>query len=275
MLAGLHFQLYREGYCLRFNGGAAPEPGIRRPDTAFRQALAAANPGRTRLDPGWQVVGPGPGDTVWLRKGALGRQVRPGTYLTHDGPQASLYWPHESWALQPGNYFVFGATVSDSVADARTMRFYWHIQAQGAPQLVATLARTLDRFQVPFRLKCPDHPGGYARRDACVLYTSRRDYRLVAQLVTRVYEQVQADMDPDTPLFTRRLAPGLALADDPGADESFGQHRCRLLAEALWLAHEQGIPQRQVICDHFARAGLDLDRPYLHPGGGDDYPWPP
>jgi hypothetical protein len=47
-------------------------------------------------------------------------------------------------------------------------------------------------------------------------------------------------MRPGTPVFTKFLAPGLGLAEDPGQGDSFGQHRCRLLADAMILAYEQG-----------------------------------
>lgn len=286
-LAGLHFRLYQEGYCARFQGAAAPAPPLAPPDPAFQQALAAANPGRTRLDPGWQVVGPGPEGHVWLQKEGRTRTAGPGAFLVYAGPDqplrpghpAGLYWPHESWTLQPGVYFAFGAAVGDSIADTPTMRFYWHVRAAGAPRLLAILAAALNRFQVPFRFKCPAHPAYYTRRDAAVIYVSRRDYLLVAHLVGRAYAALSADLVDDTPLFTRPLAPGLALAEDPATLESFGQQRCRLLAEALWHAHAHGVapgaPRVQFVRDHFAAAGIDPDRPHLNPGTTEDYLWPP
>ena len=286
-LAGLHFCLYQEGYCTRFRGAVGPAPSLAPPDPAFQQALTAANPGRTRLDPGWHVVGPGPEGHVWLQKEGWTRTAGPGGFLAHAGPDqplrpghpASLYWPHESWTLQPGVYFAFGAAVGDSVADAPTVRFYWHVQAASAPRLLATLATDLNRFQVPFRFKCPAHPLHYTRRDAAVLYVSRRDYTLAARLVERAYDALSAELVADTPLFTRALASGLALAEDPAAPESFGQQRCRLLAEALWHAHAQGVapgpPRLQFVRDHFARAGINPDRPHLNPGTAEDYIWPP
>jgi hypothetical protein len=275
LLSTLHYWLYSVGYCRRFAGrlpAAAPPAPF---DPAFRDALAQANSGRTRLDPAWQVIGRGPRGQFWLKQEGLGRAVWPGAFVTLAGPDqepragqpASLHWPHESWSLQPGSYVVFGAAIPDSVADAPAVRFYWHIQAAGAARLLGALRAALDRFAIPFRFKCPAHPALYDRRDAAVLYVGRRDYRLVARLVAQVYQGVQADLRPDTPLFTRTLAPGLALADDPGTVESFGQQRCRLLTEALWRAHETGSPpgaaRLEAVCAHFAQAGIDLQRPHL------------
>lgn len=46
---------------------------------------------------------------------------------------------------------------------------------------------------------------------------------------------------PPVPLFTKPLAPGLGLAEDPGDRLSFGQSRCRIAAEGLVRAHAQGV----------------------------------
>jgi lantibiotic modifying enzyme len=77
------------------------------------------------------------------------------------------------------------------------------------------------------------------------------------------------------PAFTRLLAPGLGLAEDPGDGDSFGMHRCRLLADALVTAHEQGAHSVEArvdaVLDRFAREGINPDRPYLNPGSDDRY----
>ena len=69
------------------------------------------------------------------------------------------------------------------------------------------------------------------------------------------------------PVFTKTLAPGLGVAEDPGYTESFGQHRCRLLAEGLVRGHEQRIhnleDRLRVVSDCFRAEGLDLDPPFL------------
>jgi hypothetical protein len=287
MLRGLHHQLYYQGYCGRFAGTLRAAPRSGPPAAPLTAALAAANPGAPRLDPGWRVVGPGPGGQTWLQKEGLGHTAWAGAWVTsaaldrapQPGDPAELFWPHESWLLQPGVYFAFGAAIPDSVADAHWLRFYWHSPPAAAPRLLAVLVQALNRFQVPFRCKCPAHAPHYDRRDALVLSISRRDYRLAAQLVARIHAEFQEELDADTPLFTRRLAPGLALAEDPGTAESFGQHRCRLLAEALWQAYEQQIPpgaaRLQAVLAYFAQAGIDPQRPHLNAGTHEDYPWPP
>ena len=40
--------------------------------------------------------------------------------------------------------------------------------------------------------------------------------------------------------MTKALAPGLGIAEDPGEGNSFGLHRCGLIAEGLLRAREAG-----------------------------------
>jgi hypothetical protein len=79
----------------------------------------------------------------------------------------------------------------------------------------------------------------------------------------------------DVPLFTLCLGPGLAFAEDPGTQESFGMSRCRILAHGIWLAHQQraqGIDERLAIVEqHFRSQGISLERPWLNPGSTDEF----
>ena len=59
---------------------------------------------------------------------------------------------------------------------------------------------------------------------------------------------------------------GLAFAEDPGAGTSFGEHRCRLLAEAAWSEPAALADPRRFyasVFETFRNAGLDLAQPHL------------
>jgi hypothetical protein len=68
------------------------------------------------------------------------------------------------------------------------------------------------------------------------------------------------------------------LAEDPGNMESFGTNRCRILAEAIWLAFTQGAQTERerlrVVRNQFEQYGLSLDQPWLNPGSVDRYTFP-
>jgi len=117
---------------------------------------------------------------------------------------------------------------------------YWNVRAEGAVPLMRAATRGLNRFQVPFRMKCLTNTAFYTRNDAAVLYVDKRFYRITARVLARVYREIARHLRPDAPLFTKPLADGLALAEEPYTGESFGMQRCRILAEGLLGAHARG-----------------------------------
>jgi hypothetical protein len=122
-------------------------------------------------------------------------------------------------------------------------------------------------------------PAAYQRADAGVLYFGRRHYDHIRSAVARVFQTVRDGLRPEVPLFTKRLAPGLGLAEDPRNGMSFGQHRCHLVAQALWRAFERGQTTREARAEALAwayrEAGLDPLRPYLEPQAPDVYAFEP
>src|SRR5262249_33566341 len=82
-----------------------------------------------------------------------------------------------------------------------------------------------------------------------------------------------------TPTFTKPLAEGVGLAEDPGQGDSFGLHRCQLLADGMIRAYEQGkksvYERLKVVEDRFAEDGISLEKPFLNPGSSDDYHFQP
>ncbi|MDB4895709.1 MAG: hypothetical protein JWN15_1971 [Firmicutes bacterium] len=81
-----------------------------------------------------------------------------------------------------------------------------------------------------------------------------------------------------SPAFTKVLANGLGLAEDPGGNTSFGMHRCELLAALLCHSAAVGLKTTDeklaFIDEAFGSAGYSLDTPYLNPGSSDHYQIP-
>ena len=77
------------------------------------------------------------------------------------------------------------------------------------------------------------------------------------------------------PLFARRLSQGLGFAEDPGTSESFGTARCRLVAEAMWIAFVRGTTGELAIVEeilaHFVLNGIDVAHPHMNPWSVDRY----
>jgi hypothetical protein len=118
-------------------------------------------------------------------------------------------------------------------------------------------------------------PSAYTRSDAGVLYFCKADHPAVAEAVSSIYSSIAQLLNPDVPGFTRHIAPGLALAEDPATQESFGQHRCRILAEGIIRAHEEmakSLNDRlRIVESHFASQGIRISEPYLNPRSVDNY----
>jgi hypothetical protein len=133
----------------------------------------------------------------------------------------------------------------------------------------------LNRFDAPFRLKVPIDGSSYGRLDAAVLYVNKRFYQSTALLLAGVYGVIRSHLTPHTPLFTKPLAPGLGLAEDPGTGESFGMQRCRILGEAIWTAYtsrSQPVqPPLEAVLSQLELSGLRAEYPYLCPGSTDQY----
>lgn len=289
LVAQLAQQLYNHAYCRKFKGRLADDSY--NTNTAMADdilaELSTANRGRERWDVGWQVQRLMPSAQVVASKGGLARLLWPGEFVSHEGPgvpvregsRISVFAPRESTTMQPGFYFIFSETVSDQQDDYGLLRFYWHVSDVGAPKLVQLISQEFNRFQLPFRLKSLAARAFYRRSDAAVLYVNKRFYRVSTELLSDIHHQIKEDLSSDTPLFTKCLASGLGLAEEPGNGESFGQYRCRLFAESIWNSYEKGLQSEQERLEearqHFASNGLALDAPYLNPGSTDTYEFPP
>jgi hypothetical protein len=157
----------------------------------------------------------------------------------------------------------------DTARSRRIVRLYWNLRADGAAPFVAAGTRLLNRAGAAFRLKVLNRPDAFTRCDAAVVYLARDDYPALADLLLALHAEVGGFLSPRTPVFTAELAPGLGLAEDPGTAESFGEHRCRLLADAFVRSHESGwtddAATLAAVEARFARDGVDLDAPHLSP----------
>ena len=155
------------------------------------------------------------------------------------------------------------------------MRFYWNVSAEGAPQLLERISSDLNRWEVPFRFKTPSHPAMFARTDTAVLYAPRRYAHFTRGLVAEIHAAIRPLLRDEVPLFTLRLAPGLAFAEDPGTQESFGMCRSRMLAQGIWQAHVQGAhstaDRLKVVEQQFQSQGISLARPWLNSGSADEF----
>jgi hypothetical protein len=276
-------RLYQHCFSTRFTGQVemkeTPPAGD---DPRWIERLSQANQSRERWEDGWQTLAGMPGGQVIARRGSLTRVLAPGEFVNLSGSGMTLgpgatvrvYVPRESRAVQPAYYFAFGESFADSSDELSTVRFYWNIRAEGAAELLQILSAELNRWEAPFRFKTGIHPAMLSRCDSAVLYVPRRSAAFTYELAAEARERIGRFLRAEVPLFTLRLADGLAFADDPGNGESFGTSRCRMLAQGLWVAYCEGarhLEERFAVVErHFRSEGIALERPWLNPGSADD-----
>jgi hypothetical protein len=315
LVYALQSRLYTSFYCpgVASPAGFDPTPTRRLGPSPFLWALSQANRGTGSREPGWTVAAHEDGRVVverdglrlWVRPEELHRgggkrapspgAGQPGPHELDDDPgehaspldavrpgaQVGVRMPKELRRLSPGFYMALGdAEFSpDASQAAGIVRCYWSLHSEGAAALVERLTGALNEAGLAFRLKVIADPEGYRRCDAGVLYTLAPQFELVAPIVADTHRLIEPWLRPVSPALTKPLAPGLALAEDPGVDaESFGMNRCRLVAEGIVNAAERGAgsaaERMEVVAAHFERAQVSLERPYLRPGSVDRYRLP-
>lgn len=148
-----------------------------------------------------------------------------------------------------------------------TARAYWHLCREGALPAARAL-RILDEAGLRYHFKVANDPGQFVRCDAAVLYAPRE--AMGDPALQAFHRAIAPWLRSATPAFARAVAPGVALADDPGGGESFGLHRCRLAVEGLHAAWREGRDPLDAMLGAFRDAGIE--RPHLAPGR-DEIPW--
>jgi hypothetical protein len=291
LLHALQQQLYVDFYCR--GGRAAPSHAVSESTpavlyaTPFVRALCAANAGRGPCEGAWRIRTLD-GESVVVERKGLHLWVAPCDILTLGGKApaigawAAVRLPKELLHYSPGFYLALGDEPLQPVQPREReplVRLYWNLTSEAVPRLIEDATARLNRARIGFRLKVVNEPGRYTRCDAGILYVSRRHYQQVIAPMIEVYERLSNGLRPQVPAFTKQLAPGLGLAEGPGDGESFGMHRCKLLADGVIRGQELGfgsIDERlRIVAARFEEEGIGLDAPFLNPGSSDQYsPWP-
>lgn len=248
-------------------------------DWEFYTQLQANNHGRGYFDPNWQVLRKEPDGSMAVTKDGLTLYIEPDCHLKPSkksaavGESVAIWMPNNR--LQNGYYLA----VSDMNADLGTGRIYFNFSAAGAIALMDNLTQQLNAAAIPFTFQVLYNPCAYGRYDSGVLYFQHQDYPAIHQVLQVIYKEHQAYFQSEIPLFTKFLAPGLSLAEEPNqkfaAQETFGMNRCQIVANALleaWQKGKNAVEERmKTINKHFQCHSLDLQRPYLNPTSEDIY----
>ena len=255
------------------NGAGAAYP------ISFVNALSCANAGTGCQESGWTLVRSNATECV-VRKDALTLFVRPDECRIEDGcgfeagSQVHLLLPKDLLSASPGYYLAL-SNQCDRSTDSPLVRLYWNLKAEGAALFVRAFTNVFNEARIFFRLKVLNDPGAYVRCDAGVIYFHKSDHGKISAAWAEVHPRIARCLKPAVPMFTRRIAAGVGLAEDPGTQESFGQHRCRILADGMIRAYEQrakSLDERlRVVETSFSAEGIRMTEPHLNPNSVDMY----
>lgn len=284
-LFALARHLYAHVYCQGEAVPIGPPPAISSVGEvrAFMTALSDANHHPDRWDAGWTAV-ERKGDQWVVRKWDLDFTVtaercrpQPSEPLRAGSP-ADVLVPSERWYEYPGYMLFYGQRVPRPCAGtAGLTRLYLNLDDDGARRII-DLCGTFDDLALPFTLKVAGDPEGFERCDTVILFIERQDYARASETLVEAAGRFRPELRPRSPAFAKPLVPGVGVADDPLGEESFGESRCRLLAEGIVLASELGESTVEarlwIIEDRFRREGISLDRIHLNPASADYEPGP-
>jgi len=256
-------------------------------DLTFYDRLHASNSGEGYFEPGWQVLRRERDGHLAVKKNQLTLHIEPAKHLqlaeqsATIGDTVAILMPRN--LVQNGFYMAVGNTGARNNTTPAThqqiVRFYFHVSSEGAVSLMENLTRELNSAEIPFAFKALYNPSDYIRYDCAVLYFEKSHYETVCSILQKVYLANQSHFHQEVPLFTKLIAPGLALAEEPNQtfspQESFGINRCQIVANSLleaWQTGDNSTEERmQAILRHFASLGIELQRPYLNANSEDIY----
>ncbi|MBD6619515.1 hypothetical protein FNW02_27735 [Komarekiella sp. 'clone 1'] len=250
-------------------------------DVGFYKQLHESNFGDGYFDPGWSILREEIDGSLAVTKGGLRLHIERNKHLQTVeqaavvGDSVAIKMPKN--LVQNGFYMAASNITSES--HKNLVRVYFNFSPEGAVAVMGSLTRRLNAIPIFFHFKVLYNPDDYKRYDSGVLYFEKGNYKAVRQVLEAVYTENQSHFQPEVPLFTMQLAPGLGLAEEPnqkfGVQESFGMNRCQIVANGLleaWYQGDDSLEGRmKAIAGQFSLLGVDLQRPYVNANSEDIY----
>jgi HopA1 effector protein family len=257
-------------------------------DMEFYERLHESNRGQGYFDAGWKVIREESDGTLAAIKHGLTvhldreRHLQPEVQSAKVGDLVAIKLPKNK--VQNGFYMAIGDAGTEFNGNKDNgnslVRVYFHLDPEGAVGVMGILTERLNHLSIPFSYKTLYNPSDYKRYDSAVLYFHPSYYDTVKPVLEDIYREYQSHFQEEIPLFTKMLAPGLGLAEEPNikfkTKESFGTHRCQIVADSLLETWQKGddSPETRMkaILDNFTRLGIQLEYSYLNAESEDIYP---
>jgi hypothetical protein len=236
-------------------------------------ALRAALPSSTRWLTGWVVMSLGAHGACVAGRRSLMRELRCGEYANVSRPgvpvmpgDAIVVMECVDWIDWQTGFWFTRSAMGDP--DAPLVRLYWSVGEHDIALILRDLGAALESLGVRYSLKCPVRSTDFARVDTLVLYLERSAWEKAEGAIEELAQRCEPRLRKSSPPLTRRIARGVAFAEDPGPKESFGQSRCRALAPGLLTLLLEGSPSRirgiEILVQALRDAAIDPERPWMN-----------
>lgn len=252
-------------------------------DLEFYEQIHKSNKGEGYFDPGWVVVREEDDGAIAVSKNGLTVHIQRHRHLK--SPDEAIVVGNSIAIRLPKNLMQNGFYMAVSNAGvhhptgsgSQLVRIYWNLTPEGTVAVMSSLTQKLNEINLPFTFKVLYNPSDYKRYDSGVLYFDSHYYESVRPILQSIYTEHSLYFLPETPLFTKLLAPGLGLAEEPAQRfatlESFGMNRCQIIANGLLSKPENSAPEARLtsIFEQFSLLGIDIHCPYLNAESSDIY----
>lgn len=247
-------------------------------DDAFYKLLQNEGNSQQVLDKGWKLIEQEANGDVYIQKQNRLIHARAGSYLIEQASPAGRFAYVTASVMPPNNtpgeYFFYVTSETPFSGNMPVARFYFNINPVGAPVLIKLIRAHFNLFGVPFTFKCCAKPSYYNRTDTAVLYIDYSFFSISIQLLEKVVAGVKKFLNKDVPLFTYKIENGFSFAEDPGGNLSFGQNRCRIVANGLIECFVSKFKKEkwvELIVKKFIADGYNVDKLYLNPASSIQY----
>lgn len=256
-------------------------------DSKFYQKLHQINTGKGYFEPGWYVIKQETDRSLAVKKSDLTLHIQRDKHLQPEhqaakvGDCVAIKMPKN--LVQNGFYIAVSNVglhrYNDSQNNSVTVRIYFNLSAEGAIAVMGSLTQNFNELAIPYYFKVLYNSQEYERYDCGVLYFDKIDFPAIREVLKIVYKNNQSYFKPDIPLFTKHLAVGLGLAEEPtqkfSSSESFGMNRCQIIANGLleaWYQQDDSTSGRiEAIIKQFSASGINLQHSYLNANSEDIY----
>jgi hypothetical protein len=230
---------------------------------------------------GWNVEDVAPGG-VGIVRGLDRRHCPHGQYIADEtgrgvgaGEIVRVLVTSRRAVESDGSWIAVGRGIPPIKTDAQIIRTYLNLNWRGRVRAARGIADTLDRYETPYCMKVMVDQDSQGRPDAFTLYFDERYLRIVMSAVRDVALLVSEDLGIATPLFTKRVADGIAMAQEPVTSTSFGIDRCAAVAEGVRRAWRRGrvdfSSRLESTLQVLDESAIDAERPYLRIGDADRF----